>query len=136
MYTTLTRTAAVVDPAMADYLRFHGPRFEYLLRLLEDYVRRESRVLDIGMSRLTEMIHERFGCMVDAMGFGDDRAIEFGDYYHFDLNDCQFAGRCRRRIVQLADQQPVRLIALLAVFDQFLFEIRPRNSTARADEQI
>ncbi|MFL5328038.1 MAG: class I SAM-dependent methyltransferase [Gemmataceae bacterium] len=80
---------------MADYLRFHGPRFEYLLRVLDDYVQPQSRVLDIGMSRLTEMIHERFGCAVDAMGFGDDRTIDSGDYYRFDLNDCQFADRCR-----------------------------------------
>ena len=47
------------------------------------------------MSRLTEMIYERFGGPVDAMGFADDHPIDSGDYYHFDLNDCQHDERCR-----------------------------------------
>src|SRR5262249_21427349 len=59
------------------------------------YVRPDSRVLDIGMSRLTEMIHQTFGCAVDALGFGEDRTINSGAYYHLDLNDCQFPERCR-----------------------------------------
>lgn len=85
-----------VDSAMADYLSFHAPRFRYLLHLLDGYVKPGMRVLDIGMSRLTEMIHDRFGVPVDAMGFGDDGPIDSGDYYHLDLNDCQFSDRCRR----------------------------------------
>jgi trans-aconitate methyltransferase len=86
MDATLDRAA---DERMADYLRFHAPRFAYLLDLLAGYVTPASRVLDIGMSRLTGTIHERFGAAVDALGFDADGPIPSGHYYQFDLNDCQ-----------------------------------------------
>lgn len=87
--------ASLDDPVMADYLRFHAPRFKYVLNCLDRYVRPGQRVLDIGMSRLTRLIHERFEQPVDALGFGDDRPIDSGHYYHLDLNDCQHPERCR-----------------------------------------
>lgn len=84
-----------IDPVMADYLRFHGPRFEYVLRTLAEFIGPTFRVLDIGKSRLTDMIHERFGVTVDALGFDYDGPIPTGRYFHFDLNDCQFRTRWR-----------------------------------------
>src|SRR5262245_9538058 len=84
------------DPIMADYLRFHGPRFNYVLNCLSQYLHPGMRVLDIGMSRLTNMIHERFDVTVDALGFDKDGPIATGQYYHFDLNHCQNKSHWRR----------------------------------------
>lgn len=81
---------------MADYLRFHAPRFDYLLRLLRDRLRSGQRVLDIGWSQLSNRMHEELGVAVDAMGFDADGTIPSGRYYHFDLNDCQATERLRR----------------------------------------
>jgi SAM-dependent methyltransferase len=87
--------SAATDPAMADYLRFHGPRFDYLLQLLAGHVQPRQRLLDIGWSRLTNRIHEELDVAVDAMGFDADGPIPSGRYYHFDLNDCQHSHLCR-----------------------------------------
>src|SRR5262245_48051277 len=83
------------DPVMSDYLSFHGPRFEHVLTLLAQYLQSGMRVLDIGRSRLTDLIHERFAVVVDALGFDSDGSIATGDYYHFDLNDCQHPSNWR-----------------------------------------
>lgn len=80
---------------MADYLRFHGPRFSYVLNCLSQYLQPTMRVLDIGKSRLTDMIHERYGVTVDALGFDNNRSIASGRYYSFDLNECQDRSRWR-----------------------------------------
>jgi len=84
-----------MDAVAEDYARFHAPRYAYLLGLLEGRVPQGGRVLDIGWSRLTGAIHERFGVPVDALGFDADGPIVTGDYYHFDLNDCQHRSRWR-----------------------------------------
>lgn len=91
---------ATPDPAMADYLRFHAPRFAHVLKALRPYVRPGQRVLDIGWSRLTSDIHAQFGVTVDALGFDADGPIATGRYYHFDLNDCQHGTRCRTDLPQ------------------------------------
>jgi SAM-dependent methyltransferase len=84
-----------MDAVAVDYARFHAPRYAYLLRLLDGRVPSDGRVLDVGWSNLTGDIHERFGVAVDALGFDADGRIASGDYYHFDLNDCQFRDRWR-----------------------------------------
>ena len=87
---------SAADPAMADYLRFHGPRFDYLLQLLAGRVQSGQRLLDIGWSQLTNRMHEELGVAIDALGFDADGPIPSGRYYHFDLNDCQQPHLCRR----------------------------------------
>ncbi len=84
------------DPAMADYLRFHAPRFDYVLQVLKGRLQPGQRVLDIGWSQLSNRIHQEFGVVVDALGFDDDGPIPTGRYYHFDLNHCQSAQQWRR----------------------------------------
>jgi SAM-dependent methyltransferase len=80
------------------YEAFHAPRFAYLLRLLEDdhFVGPAARVLDIGASRLTESVRERFGVRVDTLGFAPDRSGSAGDHYSFDLNRSQSEATWRR----------------------------------------
>jgi len=84
-----------VDPVYADYLRFHGPRFDYVVQKLGQFVRPGHRLLDIGRSRLTDLLADRFAIEVDALGFDNDGPIPTGRYFHFDLNDCQFSARWR-----------------------------------------
>src|SRR6185295_16690827 len=72
------------------YLAFHAPRYTYLLQLLDDVgVNADSKILDIGSSRLTDMIRERFGARVDTLGFGPDGAGARGNHFGFDLNSAQ-----------------------------------------------
>ena len=48
------------------YFAFHAPRYERLLRLIGSYsVTDNSTVLDVGSSRLTELIHTSFSCQID-----------------------------------------------------------------------
>lgn len=81
---------------MARYLRFHRPRFDYVLELLARQIRPGDRLLDIGWSQLSNEIHQACGVTVDALGFDADGPIPSGRYYHFDLNDCQSPHLCRR----------------------------------------
>jgi hypothetical protein len=65
------------------------------LQQLRRHIQPRQRVLDIGRSRLTDMIAERFHVRVDALGFDTDGPISTGRYYQFDLNDCQHPNRLR-----------------------------------------
>ena len=80
------------------YDAFHAPRYEYLVKRLERgrLVDRETKVLDIGPSRLTDMLRERFGARVDTLGFDADRKSPVGDNYRFDLNRSQSEATWRR----------------------------------------
>lgn len=72
------------------YVAYHAPRFAYLLEVLEEFgLDRGARVLDIGPSRLTELIRERFGVAVDSLGFGEDRVTPEGRHFALDLNLAQ-----------------------------------------------
>ena len=80
--------------ADSSYVAFHAPRYVYLL----DTVRRHRpqpllRILDIGKSNLTTLLHETFGVPVDTMGFQADGSHETGRHHHFDLNDSARADR-------------------------------------------
>jgi 2-polyprenyl-3-methyl-5-hydroxy-6-metoxy-1,4-benzoquinol methylase len=84
-----------INPA---YEAFHAPRFAYLVQLLQEQrvIGPASRVLDIGASRLTEMIRERFSVRVDTLGFMPDARSSRGDHYEFDLNRAQSEATWRR----------------------------------------
>lgn len=88
--------STTLDAAMADYLRFHRPRFDYLLHVLSSRIKPGQRVLDIGWSQLTNRMFEELQITVDALGLDADGPIPSGRYYHFDLNDCQHPHLCRR----------------------------------------
>ena len=81
------------------YDAFHAPRFAYLIRILEEVgITSSMKVLDIGKSKLTEMIRQRFQVRVDTLGFLPDERHESGDHYYFDLNDSQRQSAWRRDI--------------------------------------
>jgi cyclopropane fatty-acyl-phospholipid synthase-like methyltransferase len=85
-----TFSARVIRGDDDGYLAFHAPRYAYVLERLDALgVHESSRLLDIGPSRLTTLIHERFGCTVDSLGFGADHSTESGQHYEFDLNRAQ-----------------------------------------------
>jgi cyclopropane fatty-acyl-phospholipid synthase-like methyltransferase len=72
------------------YVAYHAPRFAYVLEVLDRCgLGTGSTVLDIGPSRLTALIRERFGVAVDSLGFGEDRAAPEGRHFEFDLNQAQ-----------------------------------------------
>jgi len=72
------------------YVAYHAPRYAYLLELLAKYgLRSGSTLLDIGPSRLTGLIRERFGASVDSLGFGEDETRPEGHHFAFDLNLAQ-----------------------------------------------
>src|SRR5262245_61470290 len=79
------------------YVAYHAPRFAYVLEVLDRYgLGTGSTVLDIGPSRLTSLIRERFGVAVDSLGFGEDRATPEGRHFEFDLNLAQREESWRR----------------------------------------
>lgn len=72
------------------YLAFHAPRYAYVLEVLAAHgAGTDTRVLDIGPSRLTDLIRDRFGCDVDSLGYRSDRATTRGRHFDFDLNRAQ-----------------------------------------------
>jgi SAM-dependent methyltransferase len=72
------------------YTAFHAPRYALVLEELASRgVGPETRLLDIGRSRLTELLHERFGCRVDSLGFPPDGDTPQGRHFQFDLNRSQ-----------------------------------------------
>lgn len=84
------------------YEAFHAPRYAYLLALLERHrlIGPSTRVLDIGASRLTELIREHFGVRVDTLGFAVDSQGSSGNHYQFDLNRAQSENTWRRDLGQ------------------------------------
>lgn len=77
------------------YLAFHAPRYGMLLQVLDRLVTPVARVLDIGGSRLTQLIHERYGVAVDTLGFVGDEQTETGRSWWFDLNQTAHRERWR-----------------------------------------
>ncbi len=69
------------------YAAFHAPRYERLLKLIGRYsINPNSSVLDVGSSKLTELIHSSYGCVVDSLGLAPIGYGKCGEYYQFDLN--------------------------------------------------
>lgn len=78
------------DAHDAGYHAFHAPRYTYLLQLLAKLgVGKNSRILDIGPSRFTEMARDRFDTRIDTLGFGADATGERGNHFEYDLNRAQ-----------------------------------------------
>lgn len=68
------------------YTAFHAPRYVSLLKLLDGYVTPDTALLDIGRSRLTDLLHQRYKIPVDALGFVGDEPSAQGRNWWFDLN--------------------------------------------------
>jgi SAM-dependent methyltransferase len=77
------------------YLAFHRPRFAMVIDILRRSTETRPRVLDVGRSPLTTMIHEELGVPVDSLGLEPDDELPTGRHFSFDLNDAQFRDRWR-----------------------------------------
>jgi hypothetical protein len=78
------------------YLAFHRPRFEFVLRILEEHASGQNvRILDVGPSPLTELIRPRLASPVDTLGLEPESDAPHGHHYRFDLNDAQERERWR-----------------------------------------
>lgn len=94
-------SAAAIRGDDRGYVAYHAPRFAYLLDLLARHgLGPGGRLLDVGASRLTSLIRERFGIPVDTLGFGEDRAAPEGRHFAFDLNLAQSPQTWRRDLPQ------------------------------------
>ena len=71
------------------YLHYHAPRYSSLLCFIKEVYKKKDCVLDIGRSRLTEIISDALKTPVDSLGFHPDSDTTSGKHYHFDLNNCQ-----------------------------------------------
>jgi trans-aconitate methyltransferase len=90
-------TSDEIRGADTGYLAFHAPRYAFLLRLLRELgVGKQTRILDIGPSPLTELVQRTFGAAVDTLGFGSERRDASGSHFEFDLNRTQDAASWRR----------------------------------------
>jgi 2-polyprenyl-3-methyl-5-hydroxy-6-metoxy-1,4-benzoquinol methylase len=90
MSETVATTPESITATEEGYFNYHLPRFNFLLDLIAEFgASAESDILDIGASRLTEMIRERFGAKVDTLGFGTDQPVGDAMHYAFDLNHAQ-----------------------------------------------
>ena len=79
------------------YVAYHAPRYARVLALLADYLPADApALLDVGRSRLTEMIADAFSIPVDSLGFPPDQETPTGRHFRFDLNDAQHEARWRR----------------------------------------
>lgn len=79
-------TARLRNRFSGGYVAFHTPRYLSLLRLLRDLAKPGDRVLDIGNSVLTELIHEELGVTVDNLGLTLEGETAYGHSYWYDLN--------------------------------------------------
>jgi SAM-dependent methyltransferase len=81
------------------YVAFHGPRYAKLLYLIDKYLEPvQHRMLDIGPTAFTRLLHDQFGVAVDSLGFAEDAetGLGAGNHYQFDLNDAQWPKSWRR----------------------------------------
>ena len=69
------------------YLHYHAPRYSTLLNLVQQEYKKGDRILDVGRSRLTEMIASSLNTSVDTLGFPQDEETDLGKHFHFNLND-------------------------------------------------
>lgn len=101
--STGATTAAEIRGDDTGYLAYHAPRYAYVMDVLARHgLGPGAKLLDIGPSRLTGLLGERFGCRVDTLGFGDDgprgdrRGHLEGRHFAFDLNRAQEQETWRR----------------------------------------
>ena len=102
MSIDLTRRRSVVARDIAartghPYYAFHSPRYATLLRLIDRHVGPPPhRILDVGATEFTDLVHQQFGGPVDSLGFEPEEDLPRGRHFHFDLNDAQWPERWRR----------------------------------------
>lgn len=81
------------------YVGYQAPRFATLLALLSKHVARDTRILDVGRTMLTEMLESLFERPVDSVGFEPDAVQPNGaQHRHFDLNDAQWPEKWLRNL--------------------------------------
>lgn len=78
------------------YTLYHAYRYATLIELVDQFVTPSAKILDIGRSQLTEILHKRLGQEVDSLGFIPEGVYSTGYHYYFNLNDCQFPEKCRQ----------------------------------------
>ncbi|MFD1140372.1 class I SAM-dependent methyltransferase [Larkinella insperata] len=82
------------------YTLYHAQRYATLLDLLNRFANPQSSLLDIGVSRFTEIVRNHFDRPVDTLGFDKEGPTRYGNHYFFNLNDCQFPDRYRKDLPQ------------------------------------
>lgn len=80
------------------YLRYHRPRYELLVELIEKNYYHGMKILDIGNSQFSEIVAKLFKCQVNELGFIEDKEREHGKIFQFDLNDSQDQSLWRKDI--------------------------------------
>ena len=72
------------------YTAYHAPRYSSLIKFLGKHMDKRKKVLDIGSSKLTELLSKSFEVNVDTLGFQCDGPSKTGYHHQFDLNNAQF----------------------------------------------
>ena len=110
---SLERRAAEIRRRFPDdpYTAYHARRYAFLVARLEDLAPIEGRILDVGRSRCTSLLHETFGAPVDNLGFDPEGPTPEGCSYRFDLNDAQHPDRWR------TDLPPYSIVVLAEVLE-------------------
>lgn len=79
------------------YVGYQAPRFAMVLAMLGHYVGKETRILDVGRTMLTEMIESLYDRPVDSIGFEPDASLGHGaHHFQFNLNDAQNPAKWRK----------------------------------------
>ena len=90
-------TSDAIRGADRGYTAFHAPRYAFLLRLLRERgASADSRILDIGTSKLTTLLREVIGARVDTLGFDPESTAPAARHFHFDQNRSQHEADWRR----------------------------------------
>jgi hypothetical protein len=89
------------------YLLYHAPRYSTLLDLIKEEYEEGKRILDIGRSKLTEIISDSLKTSVDTLGFQPDSDTDLGRHYHFYLNNINTNIRHERRIMRMRFSQKI-----------------------------
>ncbi len=71
------------------YVAYHATRYEMLIQLLDERLVGNEKILDIGRSKLTDLIALRYSAEVDTLGFAADEKLPHGMHYQFNLNRSQ-----------------------------------------------
>jgi 2-polyprenyl-3-methyl-5-hydroxy-6-metoxy-1,4-benzoquinol methylase len=93
----LAALAASIERAFPDdeYTCSHATRYAFTLQLLRPHVRADMRVLDVGYTRFTQLLHAMSGATVDSISNWPEADHPEGHHYSFDLNDAVHPDRHR-----------------------------------------
>lgn len=87
----LSITAKIKAAKLTDsYIGYHAPRYAFIIKRLSGYMNDSSKILDVGRSKLTDLVAEIYNRSVDSLGLEQYSKTNTGVHYHFDLNDCQY----------------------------------------------